>query len=311
MEQWISSPALSDISASQLKNDEMFREFAIKNMVTDVVNSLKFYGITRTPKKRDLKKITKLAEELISYPSLRGKGDFNPEDDLASVPKVKIIDKVSNLGDGEDTLHPGLYSLFDGAKESILLKNPYVLLTSEFAEALKRASSRGVRITIVTNSPLSGDSDLIEGFLISKWYKYLAAIPQLRLKVVGGTVPIHSKVGVIDGKICLIGSYNLDYLSAEVNGEILSVLWSEELATEMETFILSENEENTGLIEYTIRRDVNGLPLDSDPSTPEVEPYILFGPKEHVPRGFWKECLAKATQSRIVEKFIPGVDTLE
>jgi phosphatidylserine/phosphatidylglycerophosphate/cardiolipin synthase-like enzyme len=133
----------------------------------------------------------------------------------------------------------------------------------------------------------------------------------LRLKVVGGTVPIHSKVGVIDGKICLIGSYNLDYLSAEVNGEILSVLWSEELATEMETFILSENEENTGLIEYTIRRDVNGLPLDSDPSTPEVEPYILFGPKEHVPRGFWKECLAKATQSRIVEKFIPGVDTLE
>ena len=175
----------------------------------------------------------------------------------------------SPLGGGGATTD-ALIDLLQNAKSSIDIQSPY-LITTELSRGLFReATNRGVKIRILTNSLSSTDNveafsgyqrdrvELLETGVRIFEYRPDAAIRHAimtgELKATEGFAPIfglHAKSMVIDGHLTVIGTFNLDPRSANLNTECVTIIDSEEIATgvmeTMEIEFLPENAWETTL----------------------------------------------------------------
>ena len=70
---------------------------------------------------------------------------------------IKILDQHACIGTRNDVA-ANLIRLIDACKHEILMQNSYVVLSDALTEALKRASARGVKIILHTNSGASTDA---------------------------------------------------------------------------------------------------------------------------------------------------------
>jgi phosphatidylserine/phosphatidylglycerophosphate/cardiolipin synthase-like enzyme len=84
-----------------------------------------------------------------------------------------------------------------------------------------------------TNSPISTDSVATQAMFYADWKRLLKEIPTLEIYVYYGQQKLHAKNFVFDGKIGLVGTYNMDYLSEEVNSEVVAAMNSHSFSTEL------------------------------------------------------------------------------
>lgn len=110
----------------------------------------------------------------------------------------------------DDALEKFYIDLFDSAEKSIRLSTPYFRPTKKLGEAMQRAVERGVNVTLITRIDLSGDTAAIILGEVNK-----AGINRFlnKIKISEYTekgVILHSKIILIDGKISVIGSVNLN-----------------------------------------------------------------------------------------------------
>ena len=158
-------------------------------------------------------------------------------------------DGKSGLGGGGNTT-TALIDLVKKAKSSIDIQSPY-LITSELSQNLFReAINRGVKIRILTNSLASTDN--VEAFssyqsdretLLKTGIKIYEFRPDAaeRTKIMTGALQkkldykpifgLHAKSMVVDGKITVIGTFNLDPRSANLNTECIVIIPSEKIAS--------------------------------------------------------------------------------
>ena len=169
------------------------------------------------------KKLAVLQEEVAPYQGDRAYAAFRPFQGERSYP-VLLLGKHSLYHNERNDITPNLQKLFDAAQTEILIQNPYVVLTDGAKAALKRASDRGVKISIWTNSPESSDVALTQALFLREWKGLLKDIPNLRIFAVDGHNKLHAKVFVFDRKVSVVGSYNMDSLSEEVNAEDVAVI---------------------------------------------------------------------------------------
>ncbi|HUS30568.1 MAG TPA: phospholipase D-like domain-containing protein, partial [Kofleriaceae bacterium] len=103
------------------------------------------------------------------------------------------------------------------AQHTIYIANSYFVPPRRLRKHLKAAVARGVRVVVVTNSLHSTDA----------WWMYYASLNYYK-ELLGagievyqyrGTETLHSKTMLVDGKLAVIGSYNLDPRSAASNSE--------------------------------------------------------------------------------------------
>ena len=193
------------------------------------------------------------AEELSQYKKMRSYSGYSPFNGDHKYPFI-MLDKHSMKGNRDD-ITPGLCAMIRSAKSEIIIQNPYIVLTDEAMNALRAANARGVKINIFTNSPMSTDSTATQVFFSDEWAKMMKELPNLRLFVCPGPQPLHAKVFVFDREVTVIGSYNMDPLSEQVNSEIVSVIKAKNFALRMTLRIL-EAEKNS--IEYKIEVSKNG-----------------------------------------------------
>jgi putative cardiolipin synthase len=172
-------------------------------------------------------------------------------------------DGTAGLGGGGATLD-ALEALIGQAKHSIVIQTPY-LVTTETARALFRdAVARGVNVRILTNSLASTDN--LEAF--SGYQRDRAALLGTGVRIFEfrpdaaeryaimtrdlqeqlGFVPVfglHAKSMVIDGHVTVIGTFNLDPRSANLNTECVTIVYSDAIAAGvlagMETEFRPEN----------------------------------------------------------------------
>ncbi len=197
-------------------------------------------------------------------------------DEFYWVDSVEFVSDLPGKNDGSQGLGGGgisttrLIELVQNAKKSIDIQTPY-LVTSELSRGLFRAAvNRGVEIRILTNSLSSTDNlDAFSGYQKDREallktgvriyeFKPDAAIrKQIMTDELQGTIDytpvfgLHSKSMVVDGEITVIGTFNLDPRSANLNTECLSVIHSKEVTAEvaagMEKEFLEENAWETTL----------------------------------------------------------------
>lgn len=161
--------------------------------------------------------------------------------------------------EGENFLLKTHVDLFNSAKEEILIANVFALFVPEMKLALRRAAARGVKIRILTNDPTNDKGNPLVNTVSRYYYRDLVygnhpgldkkfdptlnfptdqiQINEWNGKLQGETeseihIVMHSKFLVIDRKVGLVGSFNMDYASLK-NLEQVVLFESEELAKDL------------------------------------------------------------------------------
>lgn len=184
---------------------------------------------------------------------------------LVWVDSVAFISDLPGKNDGEEGLKGGgistdaLIRLISAAKSSICIQSPY-LVTTELSQRLFRdAVDRGVEINILTNSLTSTDNlEAFSGYkrererLLSLGVNIFEFRPDaaIRFEVMTGALQrtmnftpkfgLHAKSMVIDKEIAVIGTFNLDPRSANLNTECIAVIYDRTIAGNLFTTMAEE-----------------------------------------------------------------------
>lgn len=159
-----------------------------------------------------------------------------PGDDLASerpdhptnagISPVQIIS--SGPGDNPDDLRRVLLQSIYGAREELVISTPYFVPDDTMLTAMITAAKRGVRTVLIV--PERVDSVLVRHASRSYFDDLLAAGVEVRL-FQGGL--LHSKTAVIDRRLVLLGSANMDRRSLWINFELSLFVHDEAIAEQM------------------------------------------------------------------------------
>ncbi|GAA0813697.1 phospholipase D family protein [Colwellia asteriadis] len=185
--------------------------------------------------------------------------------DLHWLAGVEYISDVPGKNAGDDFLGGSglstqrLIRLLKQAKTSVTIQTPYLITTSVGKNLLKALVARGVEVKILTNSLASNDNleafsgyqrdrdDLLDTGIALYEFKPDA---QIRKKIMAdvmqgklATMPIfglHAKTLVIDDNISVIGTFNFDPRSANLNTESITIIPSIEIAKKVKQGMLEE-----------------------------------------------------------------------
>ena len=143
------------------------------------------------------------------------------------------------------------------------MESPYFVIKSGGYAVLEDLHKRGVRVRVLTNSLASTDASYAVGAL----YPWLGSLADTGLTLsayggkplpaqstdLGGGKPrwgLHAKRGVIDGDTTLLGTYNIDPRSANLNSELMVVCRGQrELAAEVLASIAAREAASVRVIE--------------------------------------------------------------
>ena len=217
-------------------------------------------------------------KQLEQMPHLRGTLDRSEPERIFA--EVRLVDSRCRLLEPDDFITRSLIRLVRSAREEIFIQSPYLVLPQEAADILAEVAARGVKITILTNSPLSSDNPMSQGFFMEQWPQLLARVPGLRIYVAGDRHNLHGKLAVFDNRLALVGTYNLDPLSMALNSELVTAAWSPPLASDilhMRRQLIDKGAPQ--VYQYRIKRDAKGNPAFDGSGRPVVE----FGPENHIP----------------------------
>jgi phosphatidylserine/phosphatidylglycerophosphate/cardiolipin synthase-like enzyme len=207
--------------------------------------------------------------------------------DLVGLDDVEFISDMPGKNDQKNGLGGGgvstaaLINLVKDAKSAIDIQTPYLITTELSQNLFKEAVERGVKIRILTNSLASTDN--VEAFssyqtdrkkLLETGVRIFEFRPDAaeRKKIMTGELQLtldhkpifglHAKSMVIDNKITVIGTFNLDPRSANLNTECVVIVHSDKISRGvlqgMEEEFKPENSWETTL-EYNPDSEVNNF----------------------------------------------------
>ena len=168
---------------------------------------------------------------------------------------VEFISDAPGKNDGSNGLGGGgvstsaLINLVKNAKLSIDIQTPYLVTTELSQNLFREAVERGVKIRILTNSLASTDNvEAFSGYqtdrvkLLNTGVRIFEFRPDAeeRTKIMTGELQekldhkpifgLHAKSMVIDNKITVIGTFNLDPRSANLNTECIVIVRSDKVS---------------------------------------------------------------------------------
>lgn len=176
----------------------------------------------------------------------------NPDLKLTWAKAELAVDSPSKITEDTTPLDSpplqSIVSLLDKAHKEFLVISAYFVPKDEGVEWLAGLEARGIHVRVLTNSLASTDVVAVHsGYapyrvaLLQKGIELFELIPvgdkRPRQRLIGRSQPpragLHSKAYVIDDTYTIIGSFNLDPRSVELNTEMALVIESPELSAEM------------------------------------------------------------------------------
>jgi cardiolipin synthase A/B len=162
---------------------------------------------------------------------------FELDDNETSLVSMRRNDWVRRKNDISSTY----VDMFRHADSHITIMCSYFIPGKLIRRLLSQASARGVKIKIV----VAGESDVRIAKLAERWLYDWLLRHKIELYEYMPTV-LHAKVAVCDGKLCTIGSYNINdisaYASIELNVEIKDERFSHSLEQTLQTIIKNDCE---------------------------------------------------------------------
>ncbi|MFM7023739.1 MAG: phospholipase D family protein [Flavobacteriales bacterium] len=173
---------------------------------------------------------------------------------VSDVPGKNAKPGIYGGGISTDTLS----QLIANAQKSILIQSPYLITTEESRALFAAAVKRGVEVKVLTNSLASTDNLeafngyqrdrlalLATGVKVYEFKPDAAIRQQLRQSTMhnDSIVPVfglHAKTMVVDEKISVVGTFNLDPRSSNLNTECLVIVRSSVLGEKLYQTLLRD-----------------------------------------------------------------------
>lgn len=181
--------------------------------------------------------------------------DFRTSENLVWLEDVAFVSDVpgkntsTTLG-GSGVCTDTLVNLIEKATISLDIQSPYLITSEESRKLFSDAIKRGVKIRILTNSMASTDNmEAFSGYqrdrkeLLETGVRIFEFKPDAaeRFQVMTGALQekldftpifgLHAKSMVVDGKVAVIGTFNLDPRSANLNTECVTIIRSKKIAS--------------------------------------------------------------------------------
>ncbi len=154
---------------------------------------------------------------------------YFPNEYRNNPPGDKIIQIAAS---GPDSVNPTiLYSLLYAvyqAQEEILITTPYFIPDQSLMDALMVAALGGVSVQLLV--PEKSDSRLVQLAACSYYADLLSAGVKIFFYQDGF---VHAKTLVVDKKIAVIGTANMDLRSFDLNFEVNAIVYDDELAASL------------------------------------------------------------------------------
>jgi putative cardiolipin synthase len=160
---------------------------------------------------------------------------------------LRFVTDFPNQGEKSRNVFNAIVEELSRAKREAVVESPYFVIKSGGYDVLEDLDERGVHVRVLTNSLASTDAS----YAVAALYPWLGSLADTGLTLsaysgaplpsqstnLGGGTPrwgVHSKRGVIDGETTLLGTYNMDPRSANLNSELMLVCRGQrELAAEV------------------------------------------------------------------------------
>ncbi|GAA4331485.1 phospholipase D family protein [Variovorax defluvii] len=163
-----------------------------------------------------------------------------------AAPKNSLESAADKAANG-DTVVEGLLNLIGQAQRELLIISPYFVPGPDMKRAFAEAIARGVKVRVLTNSLASNDAPVAHAGYARHREALLAmgvGLYELRSEQAGlgsafgstggstgeSRSMLHSKVLVMDGRLLVIGSMNLDLRSQLQNTELALLIRSDALS---------------------------------------------------------------------------------
>lgn len=198
---------------------------------------------------------------------------------------------------GYQGIKPRMNAMKGQVKEEILVEAAYYIPRESMVSGAAELSKKGIRLRLLTNSMATNDgAAAFSGYsshredLIRNGVELYELRPDLgtqrkfwSLLAGKSTATLHTKTAVVDRKVTIIGSYNSDPRSADINTEMVLVIESPELAEKVIEFmdvgvdpsnsyhLVLENEtgdgDDDGELTWVSVENGNEVREDSDPKS--------------------------------------------
>ncbi len=151
---------------------------------------------------------------------------FPKPDSVRDSVEMAIVDRYP--GKTPELIRHAYVSSINAAKHKIQLINPYFVPTHSIKKALKKAIDRGVEVEIMISSksdiPFTPDASL--------YFAYKLAKRGAKVYLYNGGFH-HSKIMMVDGSFCTLGSANLNSRSLRYDYEVNAFMFNEEITDEL------------------------------------------------------------------------------
>jgi putative cardiolipin synthase len=149
---------------------------------------------------------------------------------------LRFVTDFPNHGEASRKVFNAIVDELGRARQEAVVESPYFVIKSGGYAVLEDLHTRGVHVRVLTNSLASTDAS----YAVAALYPWLGSLADTGLSLsayrgqalplqstdLGGGHPrwgVHSKRGVIDGETTLLGTYNIDPRSANLNSELMLV----------------------------------------------------------------------------------------
>ena len=132
----------------------------------------------------------------------------------------------------------------DNAQDSIRIINPYLTLIPSISKALKRAIKRGVKLEIMVSA--KSDIPLTPDVVYRNAHKLMKRGAKVWLYQPGFH---HSKIMMVDGRFCTVGSTNLDARSLRFDYEENALIINRETTKELDDMFDRDKQKSVLLTE--------------------------------------------------------------
>ena len=216
---------------------------------------------------------------------------------LAWAPSALLVDKPTKIApenpldesDRDDNVVDGVLNIVTRAQKEVLIISPYFVPGPRMMEVFTTLRQRGVRVRVLTNSLASNDAPLAHvGYARYRQPLLEAGVELFEMRAEGktqqrffGSTPdsrasLHTKALVIDSRLLVVGSMNLDLRSQLQNTELGMVIRSRKLTAAMEAAIdqsLDDSYERSlqdGQLRWTTPSETPGQPGEVLTSEPDA-----------------------------------------
>ena len=164
-----------------------------------------------------------------------------PMHSFQEISRAELIhDEISRTKKRFGVVSSRIHEIIRSAENRVLIETPYLILTPEFEELLRDLKEKNVKVTILTNSLKTTDEILPQAAYLNDKLTFLRL--GVELYEFFGERILHAKSIVVDDRVAVIGTYNFDPRSQNLNTETTLAIFDSMTAKDLERRIAKNME---------------------------------------------------------------------